>query len=311
MIGNEQKYLGVEAGGTSICLSIAINEPSNVIERTSIPTTSVEETKNKVLEWVKNKGGDNISAIGIASFGPIDLDETSETYGYITTTPKPNWGQTNILGWFDDYKCPKGFDTDVNGAAISETFHGLHERGEITSCAYITVGTGVGVGCVVNGSCIHGLVHPEGGHSFCKIGDGDKDFQGTCPFHGNCIEGLVSTGAISKRLGINADKLSEISDDHPVWLIIGNYLAQLCANITCLLSPQVIVLGGGVLNRSILYPIIRTETIKILNGYIKSKYLTNDFIDQYIVQSPFASHAGSIGSLELARRALIKNSKDL
>ncbi|EGC40286.1 hypothetical protein DICPUDRAFT_96285 [Dictyostelium purpureum] len=295
-------YGGIEAGGTGFGLAIAVGKPSNIVDKISIPTTSVEETKEKVLEWFKSKG--EINSLGLASFGPIDLDETSPTYGYITTTPKPNWGNTDILGWFKDFKCPKGFDTDVNGAAISETFHNLHKRGSVSSCVYITVGTGVGVGVVVNGKPIHGLVHPEGGHTFARILNDDK-FEGTCPFHKNCIEGLVSTGAISKRLGITADKLSQIPDDDPVWRTIGHYLGQLCANITCFISPEVIVLGGGVLNRSILYEIVREETIKILNSYIKTKYLTPEHINQYIVQSPFGSNAGLVGSLELARRALI------
>eukprot|EP01132_Coremiostelium_polycephalum_P009889 gene9889-12131_t len=294
-------YAGVEAGGTSFTIAIASGIPSNIIDRISIPTTTPQETKEKVLEWLRTK---QFQSIGIASFGPVDLDRESKTYGYITTTPKPNWGNTDILSWFSEFNCPKGFDTDVNGAAISETFHGLHKRGPVTSCAYITVGTGVGVGVVINEQPVHGLVHPEGGHVFARLLPNDT-FQGTCPFHGPCIEGLVSTGAISKRLGVTQDKLSTIPDDDPVWNIIGYYLGQLCANITMSYSPSIIVLGGGVLNRSILYPIIRHEALSILNGYIKSNYLTNELIDQYIVQSPFGSNAGIVGALELARRSLI------
>ncbi|EFA79501.1 hypothetical protein PPL_07552 [Heterostelium album PN500] len=299
MDSNPHVYAGVEAGGTGFTLAIASGTPDNIVDRVSIPTTTPDETKANVLEWLRGK---KFSSIGVASFGPIDLDTKSSTFGFITTTPKPMWGNTNILGWFDEFQCPKKFDTDVNGAAISETFHGRHERGAISSCAYITVGTGVGVGVVANEKPIHGLVHPEGGHIFTKLLEDDQ-FQGTCPFHGNCIEGLVSTGAISKRLGVTADKLSVIPDDDPVWQIVGHYLAELCATITCIMSPQVIVLGGGVLNRTILYPIIRDELLKILNGYIKSEFLTKENVHKYIVQSPFGSNAGIVGALELARRA--------
>ncbi|KAF2071891.1 hypothetical protein CYY_006793 [Polysphondylium violaceum] len=301
---NNLLFAGIEAGGTGFSLAIASGQPSNIIEKTHINTTTPEETRENVLNWLRGK---EFNAIGLASFGPVDLDKDSATYGYITTTPKPKWGNTDILGWFKEFDVPKGFDTDVNGAAISETFHGLHKRGPITSCAYITVGTGVGVGVVVNETPIHGLVHPEGGHTFARILPNDKS-EGTCPFHKNCIEGLVSTGAISKRLNLTNDQLKNVGDEDPVWTTIGHYLAQLCANITLLISPQVIVLGGGVFNRKILYDIVRKETINILNGYIKSKYLTIEYIDQYIVQSPFDNNAGLVGSLELARRAILNQS---
>eukprot|EP01133_Synstelium_polycarpum_P017879 gene17879-21323_t len=302
----EQTYAGIEAGGTGFTLAIATGSPSNIVERVSVATTTPQETKEKVLAWLREK---KFSSIGVASFGPIELDRTNPAYGHITTTPKPGWANTDILGWFEEFKVPKAFDTDVNGAAISETFHGLHKRGEVSSCAYITVGTGVGVGVVVNGTPVHGLVHPEGGHVFTRLMN-DDHFEGTCPFHGPCVEGLVSTGAISKRLGVSADKLALIPDNDPVWRIIGYYLAQLCANLICSVSPMVIVLGGGVMNRTILYPIIREEVLKILNGYISSKYLTTELIDQYIVQSPFEANAGIVGALELARRAALANNNN-
>ncbi|GAM23518.1 hypothetical protein SAMD00019534_066930, partial [Acytostelium subglobosum LB1] len=294
-----QSFAGVEAGGTSFTVAIATGTPGNIVDRVSIPTTTPDETRDNVLAWLRQK---KFSSLGVASFGPVDLDRDSSTYGYITTTPKPGWANTNILGWFNEFTCPKAFDTDVNGAAISEAFHGQHARGNITSCAYITVGTGVGVGVVVNSQAVHGLVHPEGGHVYTKLLD-DDHFAGTCPFHGNCIEGLVSTGAISKRLGVTADKLNLIPDDDPVWRIVGHYLAQLCANLTCIISPHVIVLGGGVLNRETLYPIVREETLKILNGYIKSDYLTKENIDKYIVKSPYGGQAGIVGAIELGKRA--------
>ncbi|EGG23234.1 hypothetical protein DFA_05366 [Cavenderia fasciculata] len=296
---------GVEAGGTGITIAIAKGVPSNIIESTYIPTTAPDETKEKVVEWLRQKKFDSL---GVASFGPIDLDRNSKTYGYITTTPKPNWENTNILGWFDEFDVPKDFDTDCNGAAISECFHNQHKRGPVSSCVYITVGTGVGIGVVVGEKSVHGLVHPEGGHSFARLLPDDQ-FPGTCPFHGNCIEGLVSTGAIAKRLGVSPDKLAMIPDDDPVWSIVGHYLAQLCANLILISSPEIIVLGGGVMNRSVLFPIIGTQVLKILNGYIKSPYLTEELIDQYIVLSPFEHRSGIVGALELARRMDINNCK--
>jgi len=272
------------------------------IERQVFPTTTPEETLTKVVDWLKEKKFD---AIGIASFGPVELNPSSPHYGYITTTPKPGWGFTPVLKAFEQFDVPKGFDTDVNAAAVSEHSLGNHGQGkrQIISSVYITVGTGVGVGIVVDGRPVHGLIHPEAGHLLVSR-LADDTFEGTCPFHKGCIEGLVSTGALAKRLGIHPSKLPEVEDNNPVWEVIGYYLASLCANIVLTVSPSVIVIGGGVMNRECLYPIVRKKTLELLNSYINSPLLTPERIHEYIVRSPFGNNSGIVGALELGRIAL-------
>jgi len=246
-------------------------------------------------------------ALGVASFGPVDLDPTSSHYGYITTTPKPGWGFTPLLKAFEGLGVPVGFDTDVNAPAFSEATIGGHSgQNKITSCAYITVGTGVGVGIVVGGIPVHGLVHPEAGHLLVPRRQDDLStaFKGTCPFHGDCVEGLVATGALAARLNIPASDLPKLADSDPVWEITGHYLAALCANLILTVSPSVIVLGGGVLNRECLYDIVRKKTLELLKGYIKSPQLTPERIEKYIVRSKFGNNAGLVGALELAKAAL-------
>jgi len=296
-------YAGVEAGGTSFVVAIANSSNlTELIDRAVFPTTTPEETLGNVANWLKQHKFD---ALGVASFGPIELDTTSHHYGHITTTPKPGWQFAPVLKAFESFNVPIGFDTDVNGAAISEYAIGNHGRGKrsIVSTAYITVGTGVGVGIVVDGHPVHGLIHPEMGHSIIARYPGDENFKSTCPFHKNCVEGFVSTGALTSRLGILASELPKVLDTDPVWEVIGFYLASLCANLVLTVSPSVIVIGGGVMNREVLYPIVRKHTLELLNGYINSQYLTKEGIDEYIVRSPFGNNSGIVGALELARIA--------
>jgi len=308
------RYAGVEAGGTSFKVAIAEDpDVSKVLEVATFPTDkdSPQATLKNVVEWLQQR---KFEAIGIASFGPVDLDPTSEHYGYITTTPKPNWGFTPLLKAFESFDVPKGFDTDVNAPALSEATIGGHGQNgrTIDSCAYITVGTGVGVGLVVGGAPVHGLVHPEGGHLLVprRADDPPSVFKGTCPFHGDCIEGLVATGALAARLNIPVDKatsvLPEVPDTDRIWELTGHYLAALCANLVLTVSPSVIVLGGGVMNRQILYDIVRRKTLDLLAKYIKSPMLTPEKIEQYIVRSRFGNDSGIVGALELARVAFHK-----
>eukprot|EP01112_Ceratiomyxa_fruticulosa_P020218 TRINITY_DN6831_c0_g1_i1.p1 TRINITY_DN6831_c0_g1~~TRINITY_DN6831_c0_g1_i1.p1 ORF type:complete len:337 (-),score=69.84 TRINITY_DN6831_c0_g1_i1:80-1006(-) len=296
-------YAGVEAGGTTFAVAIAKGDPENIVERAVFPTTVPEETIGNVVNWLKERKFDTL---GIGSFGPVDLDKNSGTYGYITTTPKPNWHMTNILGPFKQFNVPIGFDTDVNGPAVSEAVLGGHRKdkgGVVQSCAYVTVGTGVGVGIFAGGAPIHGLIHPEMGHLYTARKEGDEHFKGTCPYHGACLEGMVSTGALSARSGVPAAELPHLPDDHQIWETAGFYLAHLCAALVLSVSPEVIVLGGGVMNRKILYSIVRKYTKQILNGYIRSPLIT-EHIDKYIVGSGFGTNAGKVGSLELGKVAL-------
>jgi len=297
----------VEAGGTSFCVAIANSSNiTELIDRVVFPTTTPQETLSNVVEWLKQRKFD---ALGVASFGPIELDKASPNYGNITTTPKPGWQNAPVLKAFDIFDVPKGFDTDVNGAAITEYSIGNHGKGKrtIASTAYITVGTGVGVGIVVDGQPVHGLLHPEMGHSIVARYPGDENFKSTCPFHRNCVEGVVSTGALAARLGIPASELPKVLDTDPVWEVIGFYLAELCANLVLTVSPSVIVIGGGVMNRDCLYRIVRKQTLELLNGYINSPMITPERIDEYIVRSPFGNNSGIVGALELGRIALQNN----
>jgi len=297
-------YAGVEAGGTSFKLAIAAGPDFSNIETTSFETKDREETLKNVVNWLKERQSKFV-ALGIASFGPVDLDPASLFYGYITSTPKDGWQDTPLLKTFEQFNVPMGFDTDVNAPALSEVRIGGHEEGgrTIESCAYITVGTGVGVGLVVRRNTpVHGLVHPEAGHMRVPRHKHDV-FPGNCPRHKDCVEGMVSSGALAARLGVAEDKLPTISNDDKVWKVIGHYLAALCVNLVLTVSPSVIVLGGGVMNRDCLYAIVREKTLKLLNGYIVSDMLTPGKIDKYIVRSRFGNDSGIVGALELARLA--------
>eukprot|EP01113_Clastostelium_recurvatum_P027673 TRINITY_DN3342_c0_g2_i1.p1 TRINITY_DN3342_c0_g2~~TRINITY_DN3342_c0_g2_i1.p1 ORF type:complete len:324 (+),score=39.02 TRINITY_DN3342_c0_g2_i1:31-1002(+) len=316
MSNSDVVYAGVEAGGTSFSVGIAHGTPDNVVERQSFPTTTPDETLAAVVAWLKERKFDSL---GIASFGPIDPVPSSPTYGFITTTPKPRWNMTPVLKAFEQFKCPKGFDTDVNGAALSEARLGLHRQDKyptgsgkdsIGSCAYITVGTGVGVGLMVEERPVHGLLHPEMGHICTPRHPADiaSGFEGTCPFHKGCIEGMVSNGSLASRLGLPAEELPKVPDDHPVWETVGFYLAHLCTTLVLTVSPEVIVLGGGVMNRSILYPIVQRTARALLNGYIASPVFESDeAVAKYIVKSRFATEKatpGMVGAMELAKIAL-------
>lgn len=242
-------------------VAIVEDKPDNIVERLQVVTETPEVTLGRIREWL---GQRTFDAIGVASFGPIDAKAASPTYGFITSTPKPNWANTDVLrllGVYDEFKSiPHAFDTDVNAPALAE--YTLHRAGnDVSSTAYITVGTGVGVGLVVNGATVHGLVHPEGGHLLVQPREGDADFAGTCPFHGRCVEGMCSSGALVARLGAGASiaDLPGLPDEHPLWDLWAYYVAQLCANLVLMVSPERICIGGGILNRTSLYPKIRVR----------------------------------------------------
>lgn len=239
-------------------------------------------TLGLIKEWLKER---HFDAIGIASFGPIDCHPSSSTFGFITSTPKPRWSNTNVLkllGIYDEFNgIPYKFDTDVNAPAFAEfKFHGKVGQ---SSCAYITVGTGIGVGLVINGQTVHGLAHPEAGHIHVPKRIGDS-FNGTCPFHGSCIEGLCSTGALAKRNNCRVEDLPSFSDEDEVWDLASYYIAQLCASLIMMACPERIVIGGGLMNRTVLYEKIRKQTVEILNGYIQLAAITSK-IDELIVPS--------------------------
>jgi len=294
----------VELGGQSIFLTISKSgDPTKIDESLRITTT--ENPKEDLAKCIKYFQDKKLSSIGIGSFGPVDLNPSSETYVYITTTPKKGYRYANILNAFKQFGVPVDISTDVNVAALAEVAYGGH--GDISSCCYITVGTGIGVGIVIDGKVVTGLLHPEAGHFYAPKHPKDT-FKGKgCPFHKtNCTEGLAATGALAERLKITQEQLPKVSDANKVWNFEAFYLAHLCSVLTCVVSPQVIVIGGGVLKRKILFPKIREEFKKMLNGYLNHPKLLEQ-IDSYIVPSKFNDDivtSGAVGCLELARRVL-------
>jgi len=245
-----------------------------------------------------------LQALGIASFGPVDLDTRSPTYGWITSTPKPGWRNTDIVGEARKIfpTIPIGFDTDVGGAALGEQAWG--QASGLSDFVYITVGTGIGAGAVAGGRLVHGLVHPEMGHMALPRIPGDS-FPGVCPFHGACWEGLCSGPALQVRTGMRAEG---IPADHPAWVLETQYIAYAIANIACVLSPQRVILGGGVrkggqLGEEWLFQRIQDNVRTVLNGYIAYPLL-NERLDLYIVPPGLGDDAGICGALALGQSAI-------
>ena len=288
------KIGAIEAGGTKFVLGIG-NENGEILERLSIPTEEPSVTMTKVIEFFKDK---NIEALGVGCFGPIDPNENSETYGYITTTPKLKWANYNIMGELKKhFDIPMGFDTDVNGAVLGEATWGAAKN--LNSSVYITVGTGIGAGAMVEGKMVHGLLHPEMGHIMVKRHEKDS-YIGKCPYHKDCLEGMASGPAIEERWGKKGHELEEIKE---VWEMEAFYLAQAIANFVLILSPEKIIVGGGVMNQKHLFPMIREEVIKNLAGYINKKEILEG-IDSYIVPPLLGDNAGLCGALALGLKSL-------
>ncbi|GGA20185.1 ROK family protein [Paenibacillus physcomitrellae] len=285
----------IEAGGTKFVCGIGTKE-GEVLDRVSFPTTTPEETMGKVIEYFKDKP---IEALGVGSFGPIDPVLGSDTYGYITTTPKPYWTNYNIIGTLkSEFNVPMAFDTDVNGAALGESLWGAAQG--VDSCIYITVGTGIGVGAMIGGKLVHGLSHPEMGHIYVRRHP-DDPFEGTCPYHGDCLEGLAAGPAIGRRAGVPA---GELAKDDPAWEMEAYYLAQALMNYILILSPEKIVMGGGVMKQLQLFPLIHTKLKELLNGYVQHPNLSDEKISSYIVPPGLGDNAGICGALALAQSAL-------
>jgi len=288
----------VEGGGTTWVAALAKDQPWNIIERAEWPTTTPAETLGCVRQWLDARKFD---ALGVATFGPVDPKKGSPTWGHITTTPKPHWGHTDVVGRLWDGRVPCAFDTDVNAPALAESIH--NRRPGESSAVYITVGTGVGVGVVVHGQPVNGLVHPEGGHlPIARLPD--DVFPGKCPFHGACVEGLAGSGALAARKGCLPADLPTLSDDDPVWDHAAHALAALCVSLILIVSPERIILSGGVMKRAVLFQKIRARVLELLAGYIQSPALLPGAIDEYIVPSKWGNNAGIIGALTLADNAL-------
>lgn len=283
----------LEAGGTKMVLAVG-NENGEILEQVSIPTETPAITIPKIVDYFMNK---KIEALGIGSFGPIDLDKSSPTYGYITSTPKLAWADFDIVGTIKkELNIPIGFDTDVNGSALGEATWGSTK--DVPSSIYITIGTGVGVGVYQNGGLLHGMLHPEAGHILLSKHPEDK-YEGACPYHPNCLEGLAAGPSIEKRWG---KKAIELKDRAEVWYLEAFYIAQALVNYILTLSPHRIVLGGGVMHQEQLFPLIRGKVKELLNGYVVTPQI-ND-LDNYIVPAALHDDQGIMGCIQLAKLEL-------
>ncbi|MBB6730184.1 ROK family protein [Cohnella zeiphila] len=284
----------IEAGGTKFVCGIG-NEEGQIEDRVSFPTEQPERTLGQVIDYFRGKG---VEAIGVGSFGPINIDRSSPQYGYVTTTPKPGWTDYPFLPVLKQaFDVPMGWDTDVNAAAFGEATWGAAKG--LDSCVYYTIGTGVGVGVYAEGRMIHGLVHPEGGHVLTRRHPDDA-YEGFCPYHGDCLEGIAAGPALEKRWKV---KGSELAEDHPAWRMEAFYIGQAVANTVLTLSPKKIILGGGVMHQMQLFPMIREEVRKNLNGYVSASAILQE-IDDYIVPPGLGDNAGLCGSLALGLNAL-------
>ena len=283
---------GIEAGGTKFVCGFGTGPEGLTTAR--FPTTTPGETLDRVIAFLKKEAGGSLRAVGIGSFGPVDLDRKSATYGYITSTPKPGWANCNLAGAVEQaLGVPVGFDTDVNAAALGEAEWGAGQG--LSDLLYLTVGTGIGGGAIVGGRVMHGLLHPEMGHiriPHDAIGD---PYPGICPFHRDCLEGLASGPAMQERWGKPAEQLPP---DHPAWALEAHYLALAVANFALTLSPQRIILGGGVMQPHLFAP-IRAEFLRLLNGYLRQP-------EGYIVPPKLGGKAGILGALVLAQSSVLR-----
>ncbi len=298
---NAPLIAAIEAGGTKF--NCALGTPDGKLEITErITTTTPEQTLAEAISFFQyvSKQHGAISAFGIGSFGPLDLNEKSKTYRFITTTPKPGWQNTDLIGALRKrFDVPFGFDTDVNAAALGEYTWGAGRNCD--PLLYITIGTGVGGGVLINGKPLHGALHPEIGHLYIpQVISNAPHADGICPFHGSCFEGLISGPAIAQRWGAPAESLPP---EHECWGEFSTLLALGLVNLTLTLSPQRIILGGGVMHQSHLFPMIREEVQRLLNGYLPVRELT-DGIGQFIVPPGLGDKAGILGALALGVEAL-------
>ncbi len=288
---------GIEAGGTKFVCAVG-SGPDDIRAEARFPTTTPDETIGRAVAFFREQAtrfGPPV-AIGIAAFGPVDPNPASPTFGYVTSTPKPGWANTNLAAAIRDaFGVPVGFDTDVNIAGLGEWRWGAVQG--LENFIYLTIGTGIGGGGMVNGRLMHGLVHPEMGHiplAHDRLAD---PYSGRCPFHGNCLEGMAAGPAIGERWGRPA---VELPADHPAWELEAHYLALALQTFICTLSPERIIMGGGVMEQPQLFPLVRRKVGAYLNGYVQSPAIL-EHIDDYIVPPALGNRAGVLGAIALGQ----------
>lgn len=281
----------IEAGGTKFVCAVS-DEELNIIERITFSTENPLETLHKVFDFFDDYK--DLKSIGIGSFGPIDINKESPKYGYILSTPKLNWRNFDFLGEMKDhYNMPIGWTTDVNVACLGE--YEVGSAMEDHSCIYLTIGTGIGGGAIINGNFVEGFGHPEMGHIIVRTHPED-DYKGWCPSHGDCLEGLANGPSVEQRYGIKAQ---DLEPNHKIWKIISYYIAQALVNYSLILRPEKIILGGGIMKQDHILEMIKKEFMILLKDYIEVPSM-----DQYIVRPALGDNAGIIGGLILARQNL-------
>ena len=292
-IGAAGRLGTLEAGGTKMVLAVGTAE-GKILEREEIPTTAPEEVVPRMIEWFSERG---ISALGVGAFGPTGVNPHSEDFGYVLNTPKPGWRGYDFRGaLMEGLGVPVGYDTDVNVACLGEVTFGAARGLDVV--VYLTVGTGVGAGVMVDGHLLHGMLHPEAGHVLVTR-RADDSAESTCPFHDCCLEGLAAGPAIERHWGVPA---RELADRPEVWDLESDYLAQALANYVMCYSPQRIILGGGVMKQEQLFPLVREKVEKNIAGYLSTRELAD--MDSYIVPASLGGDQGILGCIELARREL-------
>jgi fructokinase len=293
--GKPRRFGAVEAGGTKWVCAIG-DDDGGLLETTTFATTTPPETLSRAVEFFSRNGP--VAALGVGCFGPVDIRPSSPTWGQITSTPKPGWANTDVARTLEDALDTRvAFDTDVNASALGELALGA-ARGLDTFC-YITVGTGIGAGIVVNRQLVHGLVHPEFGHMRVPHDWSADPFPGSCPFHGDCLEGLASGGSLRVRWSRPGEQL----DDEAVWRLEAGYLAAGIVNLVCTISPERIIVGGGVMQHEGLFPLVRERVRELLANYIEAPEIDKR-IDEYIVPPQCGTESGVLGGLELARQLI-------
>jgi fructokinase len=288
---------GIEAGGTKFVCAVGTG-PDDIRDEIRYPTTTPAETILRAVDYFRDaqRRHGPLAAVGIASFGPVDPNPASPTFGYITSTPKPGWRDTEFAGVLRrELGVPVGFDTDVNVAALGEATWGAAQG--LDTFLYLTIGTGIGGGGLIGGHLIHGLLHPEMGHIRLPHDRTTDPFAGSCPFHGDCLEGLASGPAIEARWGCPA---TELAPDHPAWSLEAHYLALALVNFICTLSPQRIILGGGVMDQEQLFPLIRSNVQELLASYIRADAVLGG-IERYIVPPGLSNRSGVLGAIALGQ----------
>ena len=279
----------IEAGGTKFVLAVGPS-PDRIIARHTIPTRDPATTLAEAAEWLAGQGVS--AALGIGSFGPVDLDPRSPRFGFITNTPKPGWADCDIAGWLgQELGVPTGFDTDVNAAALAEYSASGRVGGGL---AYLTIGTGIGGGLVIGGKPVHGIAHPEMGHIYPRRHSDDVDFAGLCPSHGDCLEGLASGPAIIARWGVS---LSQLPQDHIGHAIIADYIAQACHMLFASVAVEEVVIGGGVANTPGLVERVAARARELDAGYLPGGARHS------VIRPRLGSDAGITGAMMLAEAA--------